>query len=185
MSGAQNGNTAAVAKTKPPAPGQETRELLQRAAKGDEGSREAVRALLADGDRGRKLIESYGSPAKWLLQSVVGKAANRNIMVQEAASRKLDAVQTELEGPNPTPLERLLAERVCLCWFVVNWYEDAFIESIKGMSIPQASFHLGSINRAHARFLSAVKSLAQVRKLAPPVVQVNIAKNQVVAEVRP
>jgi hypothetical protein len=31
----------------------------------------------------------------------------------------------------------------------------------------------------HARFLSAVRTLAQVRKLAVPALQVNIAKNQV------
>jgi hypothetical protein len=53
------------------------------------------------------------------------------------------------------------------------------------MSIAQANFHLGRIDKAHARFLSAVKTLAQVRKLALPTLQVNIARNQVnVAETR-
>jgi hypothetical protein len=178
MSGAENGDTAVMAKTEPPAPGQETRALLQRAGKGDESAREAVRSLLADGDRGRDLVESFGSPAKWLVRSIVAKAAGRDLTVQEAALQKLDAVRTELEGPNPTPMERLLAERISICWFVANWYEDAFIESIKGMSIPQASFHLGRIDKAHARFLKAIRALAQVRRLVPPVVQVNIA-NQV------
>jgi hypothetical protein len=58
MSGAGNGNAAAVAKTKPPAPDRETRELLQRASKGDENSRQAIRALFADGDRGGYYLQS-------------------------------------------------------------------------------------------------------------------------------
>ena len=36
-----------------------------------------------------------------------------------------------------------------------------------------------SRDRAHHRYLSALKALAQVRKLALPALQVNIAKEQV------
>jgi hypothetical protein len=35
------------------------------------------------------------------------------------------------------------------------------------------------MDRAHRRYLSAIKTLATVRKLALPVLQVNIAKKQV------
>jgi hypothetical protein len=35
------------------------------------------------------------------------------------------------------------------------------------------------MDRAHKRYLSAIKTLATVRKLALPVLQVNIAKKQV------
>jgi len=42
------------------------------------------------------------------------------------------------------------------------------------------------IDKAHDRFLSAVRTLAQVRKLALPTLQLNIGKNKVnVAETRP
>jgi hypothetical protein len=120
-----------------------------------------------------------------LRQSIIRRAANGHLLAQEAIGRKLDAVRAELEGPNPTPMERLLAERASLCWFIVHWYEDSFVEGIDGMSIRQAGFHQGRIDKAHARFLSAVRTLAQIRKLALPTLQLNIAKNQVnVAEVR-
>jgi hypothetical protein len=36
-------------------------------------------------------------------------------------------------------------------------------------------------DRAHRRFLSAIKALAQVRRLLVPMVQMNVAENQVVA----
>ncbi len=32
-------------------------------------------------------------------------------------SRKLAKLQAELGGPDPSPIERLLAEREALCWF--------------------------------------------------------------------
>ncbi len=35
------------------------------------------------------------------------------------------------------------------------------------------------MDRAHNRYLSAIKTLATVRKLALPILQVNIAKKQV------
>jgi hypothetical protein len=55
-----------------------------------------------------------------------------------------------------------------------------------GWNISQADLQHRKINRVHARFLSSVRTLAQVRKLALPTVQVNIARNQVnVAETRP
>jgi hypothetical protein len=167
-----------VSKRKPPAPGQETTDLVKRAASGDQSCIPAILELLADGDRGRTYRDCYGSSAEWLRQSLIGKAAGENVIAQEAIRRKLDSVRSELEGPNPTPIEQLLAERASLCWALVNWYENSF-QNIESMSIAQADFHQRKIDKAHCRFLSAVRTLAQVRKLALPTLQVNIARNQV------
>ena len=46
-------------------------------------------------------------------------------------------------------------------------------------SFAQADYHLRRQDRAHLRFLSAMKTLATVRKLDLPVLQVNIDENQV------
>jgi hypothetical protein len=185
MSKAGNGDAAAVAETKPPAPGRETQELLKRASRGDKGSRQAIRALFADGERGRHIVESLGSSAEWLKRSIVRGAAGENVAAQEAIARKIEAVRTELAGPDPTPVTWLLAGRAAICWWLVNWYENA-VQDCDRMSIAQANHHQLKIDRAHSRFLSAVRTLAQVRKLALPALQVNIARNQVnVAETRP
>ena len=40
-------------------------------------------------------------------------------------------------------------------------------------------FHQRRIDHAHKRYLSALRTLDQVRKLALPVLQVNIARRQV------
>src|SRR5437899_2186525 len=82
----------------------------------------------------------------------------------------------ELAGPNPTPLERLLAERATNCWLQVYRYELAF-EQARDLTIRQAEFHQRKIDGAHRRYLSALKTLATVRKLGLPAVQINVAKN--------
>jgi hypothetical protein len=160
------------------ADGEAARKVIERARRGDEGCLPELRALLADGERGRQLMNAVGSPAEWLRQTIGRQAGGKNVLVREGILRKLAEVQAELEGPDPTPMERLLAERAALCWFLVNWHERTF-ENATGLNLIQADFHQRKIDRAHARFLSAVKTLAQVRKLAVPALQVNIAKNQV------
>jgi hypothetical protein len=175
----------AVSKRKPPAPGKETTELVKRAAGGDKSCLPAIRELLADGDRGESYRDAFGSSAAWFRQIIIKKAAGEDLLIQEAIDQKLDEVRSELEGPNPTPIERLLAERASLCWFIVNSYEIAYANA-SGWNISQADLQHRKIDKAHARFLSAIRTLAQVRKLALPTLQVNIAKNQVnVAETRP
>ncbi|CAN5895701.1 hypothetical protein BH23PLA1_BH23PLA1_24550 [soil metagenome] len=52
-------------------------------------------------------------------------------------------------------------------------------DSEKGLSIAQSEFHQRRIDRAHKRFLSSVRTLAQIRKLPLPALQVNIGANQV------
>jgi hypothetical protein len=174
----------AVSKPKAPAPGPETQELTKRAREGDKSCRPAIQALLAEDDRGESYRGAYGSPASWFRQSIIRKADGENIVAQEAIDQKLNAVQSDLEGPNPTPIERMLAERASLCWYIVNLYENAYANA-SGWNISQADLQHRKIDKAHARFLTALRTLAQVRKLALPTLQVNIATNQVnVAETR-
>jgi hypothetical protein len=151
--------------------------LLTKAAKGDESCLPKVKALLTDSEWGANAIDFCGSSAEWLRQSVARQASCGNVLAREAVRRKLDKVRAELEGPNPTPLERLLAERVSICWFVANWYEESFVNK-DSLSLPLADFYQRRIDRAHRRFLSDVETLARVRKLALPFLQLNIARNQ-------
>jgi hypothetical protein len=69
----------AVSKRKPPAEGPETDALIKRAAKGDKSCLPAIRALLADADRGESYREAYGSPAGWCRQVMIKKAAGEDL----------------------------------------------------------------------------------------------------------
>jgi hypothetical protein len=151
--------------------------LLRRAREGDRSCLPELRALLGDPGRGEELLEACGSPARWLEGELVRQAAGDDLAVREAAGRKLAGVREELAGPGATAIERLLAERAAVCWFLVHRYEGHYAGA-EGLSIRQAEFHQGRIDRAHRRFLSALRALAAVRKLAVPAIRVNVGAHQ-------
>ena len=49
------------------------------------------------------------------------------------------------------------------------------------LSLREAEFHQAQNSKAQARYLAAIRTLAQVRRLGVPAVQVNIGQQQVVA----
>jgi hypothetical protein len=129
-------------------------------------------------DWSRWFRETLGNPAQWL-KGTLAKIAigDDNPAVVEVTKAKMDQLRKGLEGPHPTPIEALLAERAVFCWFVVNAYEPLYIQS-KDLTIRRSDFEVRRIESAHRRFLSAVATLARVRKLALPALQVNIGANQ-------
>ena len=54
--------------------------------------------------------------AKTARETLLQTMSGDNLLVQEAHARKCAALMKELAGPQPSPLERLLVERIVLCW---------------------------------------------------------------------
>ena len=100
-------------------------------------------------------------------------------MYKETLPRKLDQLRAELGGPDPAPLERLLVKRVVSCWLHLHHLELTYA-SKESMSLELGAYYQRCLDRAHRRYLSAIKTLAVVRRLALPVLlaQVNIAAKQ-------
>jgi hypothetical protein len=85
------------------------------------------------------------------------------------------ANEQELGGESPSPLERLLIERVTACWLQVN-YLDALVAQAQGSSAERVKMLQAQQDAAHRRHLSAIKTLATVRKLLrPPLSPVDVA----------
>jgi hypothetical protein len=98
---------------------------------------------------------------------------------KELLKRQLAAMRKEIAGENPSPLERLLAERVVATWLQIQLFEGLYAASMyKSMSIDQANYQQKRLDRAHRNHLSAIRALAQIRKLGPAV-QINIAEQQI------
>jgi hypothetical protein len=96
-------------------------------------------------------------------------AAGGDDGVREALGHKLATLKAEPGGQEPTPLERLLVERVALTWLVAGYSAAAVAGAAgRGLSPAQLGRLQGRQERAHKGFLAATKTLATVRKLAPP-----------------
>jgi hypothetical protein len=93
---------------------------------------------------------------------------------------RLEELREELTGPDSSPLERLLVERIVIAWVQANHSDLIAATSMKREAgMKERQHHLKVQDRATRRFLHACKVLAQVRKLLGPNIQVNIAEKQV------
>ena len=152
----------------------EVRKIVERAQKGDESTLPALREIL----KTPRWLEACGNVAKHAENALIRKYAAKDLAVSEGLRQKLEAMRSELAGPNPSPLESLLAERIATCWLHV-YHLEMIYASKDSMSLELGTYYQKSIDSAHKRYLSAIKTLATVRKLALPVLQVNIAQKQV------
>jgi hypothetical protein len=160
-----NDETAAV---------EEFHQLIDRAQRGDNSTLPAIRRLLAN----PTFVDEFGDLARQAELSLVKATAGDNLAFREGLLRKLELLRQELLGDKSTPLERLLVERIVACWLQVQ-EADARYAQAQDRSFECGTYNQRRMDRAHKRYLSAIKTLATVRKLAVPVLQVNIGRKQV------
>ena len=132
-------------------------------------------------DRTPSYWETVGDLARTARESLLQTISGDNLVVQEAQTRKCAALTKELAGPRPCPLERLLVERIVLCWLHLNYAEALYAQNMHNLSLRQAEYCQQRLSKAQARYLAAIRTLAQVRRLGVPAVQVNIGGQQVIA----
>ena len=144
---------------------EQLRQLVERAEQGDASVMGELRVAL---DANPWVWERFGdltkqSQAAWLLL-----IAGRNLLLLESTQRKAERLRAELAGPKPSPVERLLVERIVSCWLQTNYADSAYAQLPKGANPAQHTAALQRQNSAQQRYLQAVKVLATVRKLLRP-----------------
>ena len=99
---------------------------------------------------------------------------------RRATEQEINRNRREVAGPNPSPLERLLAERVALCWVAATYADSQYACKLKaGMSFREGEFLARRCEQSNRQLLKSIESLTRVRKLLTPV-QLNVAmKNHV------
>ena len=149
--------------------------VVRRAEAGDAAALPALRELL----KRPGMVDGLGANlARSAAETLLTAFAGANLHAREVVSAKMAALRAELAGPDAPPVERLLAERAVCCWLHLYHLEHTYAAK-SSMSLELATHYQKSIDRAHRRYLSALKALAEVRRLAGPTVQVNIARKQV------
>ncbi len=117
----------------------------------------------------------------WAVGRLIDWAAGKegNPKTKTSLRQELSDFAAELAGPSPSPAEKALAETAATCWFAFRLHEAQYASGAKseeGMTLAQSEHAQRRIDRAHRRFLSTVKTLAAVRRLALPAVQINVAR---------
>lgn len=102
-------------------------------------------------------------------------------VARTAISAAADELPHDLALPGDGELERLLIQQIVLCWLRLAYVEHQFTgATMKGdNTMTQVQHWDKRLNAAQRRYLRAIETLARVRKLGVPAVQVNIAQQQV------
>ena len=107
--------------------------------------------------------------------ALIRRIAGDNTVVGEAVSRRVVELRDELGGPAPPPLERLLIDRVITGWLYLHYVEMAYAQNLGDLTAKQGEHQQRRIGHAHRRYLSAIKALAEIRRLPLPALQINVA----------
>jgi hypothetical protein len=139
-------------------------QLLKRAEAGDRSVLPQLRRAL---DGAPDLWRGYGDLAAHAEASLAMLAAGPNLLLAESLKRRLAELKAELGGESPSPLEKLLAERITATWLQVNYF-DGLVAQAGGAGEARLRALQRQQDAAHRRHLAGVRQMAVVRRLLRP-----------------
>lgn len=152
------------------------RSMVSRANDGDESALRELRPIL---DMVPALADDLGNLARIALSAWLDRTAGTQLGFRAALGRKAELLRDDMTQPSDGPLEALLVERITVCWLHLWYAEGIYARKMETLEGEWSEHYQRRIDRAQRRYLQAIRTLAQVRRLAVPSVQVNIAEQQV------
>lgn len=126
------------------------------------------------------IVKMFGDVAGRALDAWLDRIGREGEIHRAATAADVARLRKKLEGSEPTPLERLLIDRIVLAWLQANYFDlrEAMAIDDKHSSVAHLALGVKRQDRAHRRYLYALRQLAEVRRLQTPSVQVNVAQQQ-------
>lgn len=161
----------------------ERRAVIMAAINGDTAAE--AQALACIRAHPVEVVLGWGSPRMPCIDLVCpSDATGQGRVVRAVVEEEFKYMMDSILGPTGTPLERLLAERITVLRMQITHFERAYESRLKegSMALELSDHHMKRIERLTKLLLRAVVSLAKVRKLQLPAVnvgQVNIGDQQV------
>lgn len=142
-------------------------------------------------DEARKMLDEFlnSDPTLWHYAGDLVEQAARHLISKTASTYAIKAsmtkgweqLQIDLVRPSDGVLEGLLVQQVVVAWLYLSYveYQYAAMTTLEGMTIQRAEYWERRLSAAQRRYLRATETLARVRRLQLPAVQVNIGAQQV------
>jgi hypothetical protein len=148
---------------------EELKELLTKAIKGDLTLLPELKKAF---DEHPELVQRFGDMVSDAERSLLRLAVGSNLVAKEAITRQAADLRTRLATTAPSELERLLIDRIAISWIEVYLADSNLALRLLTDSgaAPGTQAAEKRLDRAHQRYLAAVKALAVVSKLVkrPP-----------------
>ena len=136
-------------------------EMVVRANSGDEESLSQVSKELSGPNRG-ELLKHAGDLGYQVEMAILISSFTNQAACHMAIQEQMQEIRQDLGYKSASGVERLLIQRVCLCWLAVHTAELQQIQQTN----PIHELRLQErVDRAQRRYLQALKALASVRRL--------------------
>jgi len=140
------------------------RVLLQRGQQGDASVLTQLRELL---DERPALWKRLGDLTGHVEEALLDMAAGKSLLARESIRRRMEALRAELSVPPPTPVEKLLIDRIVIGWVQCSLTDLDDLQKTR-TGTPQGFHAQRRLNGIQARFFAGLKQLVVVRKLLKP-----------------
>jgi hypothetical protein len=138
--------------------------LVNRASAGDATVMPELRKAVQEHSG---YFEGAGNLAQLAESAWLDQIAGTNLFRRGTIRKELERMRPELLGPNPTRSERLLAERVTICWLQAQYLDMQFLANIN--SSEQIRNELTKRQEsAQRRLTSGIKQLTLLQKTLRP-----------------
>lgn len=151
-------------------------ELMTAVDEGQQGAADlAKQELLRPATDSGSLAEVSKVAENCIIAAMTGENQGARWLMGEHLRRIKDSLNEE----TATPLEQLLVARIAVCWLQVEYADSLYAQNAGNLTPEGDERYQRRQDRAHRRLMSAIRTLATVRRLALPVLQVNVGDKQV------
>ena len=143
----------------------ELTELVEAAKRNDHEAVPKIKTLL---DENPEIWKRLGDLASHTECHWIDLLAGDDEFIRESLIRRVKELHKEIlqEGP-PTPLERLLRERIVTGWLMTRYFDLAIAQAAEGTRASHVRYLQQQLDKSQRRHNAAIKSLAELRKLLP------------------
>lgn len=141
--------------------GQQIKTLSVQADQGDETARQRLGEAMADTSA---IWQQAGDLAHMAEEEWLRLITGANAPFAESLHQQMTAMRKELRGPDPAPVEKLLVDRIVVCWLQAQYADLSYAQSTD-VSLTQARFLLKRQETSHNRYLASLRALALIRNL--------------------
>lgn len=135
---------------------------IDLAKRGDKRVLSRLRKILAENP---EIWQHYGNLPNIVQQNWLNLIAGEDLLFSESVRRELDTIREELAGPSPTPLERILVDRILASQVRVSYFEMTEPLNMNSENVCVGRYRMQRHSQAQRDLLSAIKALADVRSL--------------------